>query len=105
MVSFPVLTGRRKRVRVKGKISAAPPPPPPPPPPPVALVLVAAEIVGEAEAIRLSFDRAINAAALDASAIYVQRDADLGFVEMYLGTGAAAIVDPQTIDVTLADQG
>ncbi len=63
---------------------------------PVALVLVAAELL--AEAIQLTFDRAIALDDLDGSALRVD---DNESATTYVGINSAVLIDPATVQITL----
>jgi hypothetical protein len=67
------------------------------PPPPVALTLVAATYSTGAW-VRLTFDRAVDIAAIDVAAITVNDDPS---DEAYIGTGVATLFTPETVQVPL----
>ncbi len=69
------------------------------PPTPAALTLVAAEYLAT-ESIRLTFDRAIDIAAISGSAIAVE---DAAAVTRYEGLGAATLTGPATVEIGLMD--
>src|SRR4051794_26985947 len=82
----PTRPPRRRRAR-----SAAPTPPP------VALTLVAA-IYSTGAWVRLTFDRAVDIAAIEVAAITVNDD---NSDEAYVGSGVATLFAPETVQVPL----
>jgi hypothetical protein len=70
---------------------------------PVALLLVAATYDIDDGSVVLSFDRAVDASAIDASAISV----DDGVYEggLFVGSGPATVVNPTTIKLFLEEIG
>ena len=74
-----------------------------PPTPPVALLLVAASYDTDEFSVTLVFDRAVNAAGLDASAITVD-DGEFA-AGLFVGSGPATIVNPTTIKIFLEEIG
>jgi hypothetical protein len=68
-------------------------------PPPAALTLVAVTYVPY-ESVTLTFDRAIDAAGLDAGQVTVNDYSQSGFV--LVGTGVASTPTPQSVVVALA---
>jgi hypothetical protein len=66
---------------------------------------VAATYFGDFEParVRLSFDRAIDASAIDGTQIIVH-DPDL-FARIFDGTGGWMMIDPATIEITLVSLG
>src|SRR4051794_23645965 len=65
---------------------------------PAALTLVAAEY-SDREWVRLTFDRAIDIAAIDGSQIIVDDEAQSG--DRFDGTGGATLMSPATVQVNL----
>src|SRR5258706_8256050 len=70
--------------------------------PPAALVLVAASYL-DSDWVQLTFDRAVNAAALVAGAVSVNDGTISGNV--YVGGGAATMITPETVQIGLAYVG
>ena len=102
MTPFLPLVERARRSRRKrpGRVAT----PPPSPPGPAALVLVSATYSHlEPAYLVLSFDRAIDIAGLDGSAIGV----DDGTItsELYDGTGGASLLNATTVKIFLTDLG
>src|SRR5688500_1238997 len=92
----PAILPTKRRIRRKGMRAATSTA--------AALTLVAAELVFDAGAVvRLTFDRAIDVAGLDASQVTVD-DAD-GSAFAYVGVGAGALAGPATVVVTLEVAG
>src|SRR5688572_23804949 len=92
----PAITPTKRRIRRKAGRDAASAA--------VALTLVSAELIFDAGAIvRLTFDRAIDVAGLDASQVTVD-DAD-GTAFAYVGAGAGTLDGPATVVVTLEVAG
>ena len=91
-VITPAIPFRRQRVR---RI---------PPPPPVALTLVSAALEGEGDLVlRLTFDRAIDLDALDASQVSVNDGGGTGLA--YAGADVDDTPEPQAVVLTLAETG
>ena len=74
-----------------------------PPTPPVALVLVSATYDTDDLSVVLTFDRAVDAAGLDAAAITV--DDGVYAAGFFVGSGPATVVNPTTIKVFLEEVG
>ena len=72
---------------------------PTPTPPPAALTLVSASYA-EGESVTLTFDRAVDAAGLDAPQVVVHDAAGSGFV--MVGAGVASVPSPQSVVIALA---
>jgi hypothetical protein len=70
--------------------------------PPQTLVLVAASYL-DSDWVQLTFDRAVNAAALVAAAVTVDDGQISG--NIYAGAGAATMITPQTVQIGLAYVG
>lgn len=71
--------------------------------PPAALTLVSASYDTDEFSVTLAFDRAVDAAGLDASAISV--DDGVYAAGSFVGSGPATIVNPTTIKVFLEEIG
>ncbi len=94
MLVPPPVPYRRRRGRVK---------PAPVPPPGAPLMLVSGDYNENDETLTLQFDRAINIAALNGTAITV-RDGSTDNTT-YNGAGAVSMLDPKTIYLTLVPVG
>ena len=90
----PTIIPAKRRVRRKRKQAAAGEPVPP-----VALTLVSA-IYDAGAAVTLTFDRPIDIAALDGSAIVVEDGVHSEF--RYNGTAGATLLSPVTVQIELA---
>jgi hypothetical protein len=78
--------------------------PPSAPPTPVALTLVSAEFIAiDGTFLRMTFDRAIDIAAMDGSAVVVDDTVNLG--QRFVATGAATLESPTTVHVVLVEDG
>jgi hypothetical protein len=81
---------RKRRRAAKGKTKVAP------------LMLVSGVYVS-GSSIQLSFDRAIDIAAISTGAFIVNDNDDVG--EKFEGQGSATLIDPQTVEITLVPAG
>ena len=93
MLSIPAKKFRKRRGRIRTRVTEGPPAPP------VALTLVAATYDEFVPSVTLAFDRAIDIAGLDGSNILV-RDGDTAEM-MWSATGAAVLDAANTVRITL----
>ena len=96
--TFPPFIFQPRKVPQRRPRAAVPPTLPPPAP----LVLVAATYL-DSDWVQLTFDRAVNAAALVAGQVSVDDGQISGSV--YAGAGAATMITPQTVQIGLAYVG
>jgi hypothetical protein len=75
----------------------------PAPPPPLALTLVSASYDTDDGSVVLSFDRAVDAAGLDAAAITLD-DGEFA-AGLFVGSGPATVINPTTIKIFLEEVG